>query len=58
MIKHANIEPGKTPSEISGKPSTHVVDGVPLADGEQLPEKRLEKSVELTDHTTCVKSRK
>jgi len=57
MIKHAKVEVGKTPSEVSGKPSTRVVEGVPLADGEQLPEKRLEKSSVLTDHTDCAKSR-
>ena len=44
MIKNARIESGVTPSEVSGKVSTSVVDGVPLADGEKPPEKRLDSS--------------
>lgn len=57
MIKNARIEPGKTPSEVSGAPATHVDDGVPLADGEELPQKRLEKLAGLADHTDCAKPR-
>ena len=34
MTKTGKIEPGTTPSEVSGRRSTRVVRGVPLADGE------------------------
>jgi len=44
MIKHAKLEPGTTPSQVSGKPATKIEDGVPLADGEQVPEATVEKA--------------
>lgn len=36
MIKNSRIEPGKTPSLISGKTSTKVEEGEPLATGEEI----------------------
>lgn len=45
MIKNSRVEPGKTPSSVSSRISTHVSNGEPLADGEVLSEeKTLEKS--------------
>jgi len=50
MIKNAKVEPGVTPSSLSGKPSTHVVDGEPLAEGEE-PGKTIKKAAKALEPT-------
>ena len=43
MIKTGKVVRGETPSEISGKPSSKILKGTPLAEGERVPRKTLEK---------------
>lgn len=43
MIKTGRVEKGKTPSELSGKPSDKIRGGIPLAREEKAPLKTLEK---------------
>lgn len=43
MIKTGRVERGKTPSELSGKPSDKIRKGVPLTRDEKVPRKTVEK---------------
>lgn len=43
MIKNGRVEIGRTPSEVSGKPSDKTRSGVPLTAKERLPSKTVEK---------------
>ena len=43
MIKTGKVEKGKTPSEVSGKPSEKIRKGVPLTRDEKVPGKTVEK---------------
>jgi hypothetical protein len=42
MTKHGAVEPGYTPSEVSGKPSEVIKQGSAIRKDEEAPEMRIE----------------
>lgn len=52
MEKRAVVEVGRTPSEISGKPSDMIKEGCAVCKGETIPDKKNEKR--LAESMNCL----